>query len=52
MGQLEKEIGQIKGEQGKLEGLGRSSDNEQRRLEQALTQSAELLRGYKEQWTK
>jgi len=51
LGQLEREIGQIKGEQGKLEGLGRSSEDEQRRLEAALIQSTELLRGYKEQWT-
>lgn len=34
-----------------MEGLGRSSEDEQRRLEAALIQSTELLRGYKEQWT-
>ena len=42
--QLEKEILQIKAEQGKLEGLGKTSESEKKRIEDSLANSAELLR--------
>ena len=49
---LEKEILQIKSEQTKLESLGKTSESEQKRIEQQLAHSAELLKTYKESWNK
>lgn len=49
---LEKDILQIKGEQNKLEGLGKTSEAEKRRIEESLAHSAELLKQYKEQWNR
>ena len=49
---LEKEILAIKGEQVKLESLGKTSEVEQKRVDQALSHSAELLSQYKDQWNK
>lgn len=47
---LEKEILQIKAEQNKLESLGKTSEAEQKRIDQSLSHSAQLLSQYKEQW--
>lgn len=43
---------QIKSEQGKLEALGKTSEAEQKRVDQALGHSAELLKQYQEQWSR
>ena len=50
IGNLEKELNQIKNQQGKLEGLRAGSENEQKRLESQLEDSKRLLRDYKSQW--
>jgi len=49
---LEKDILSIKAEQAKLESLGKTSEVEQKRIDQSLSHSAELLKNYKEQWNK
>ena len=50
IGNLEKELNQIKNQQGKLEGLRAGSESEQKRLEAQLEDSKRLLRDYKTQW--
>ena len=52
IGTLEKEILQVKAEQGKLESLGKTSESEQKRIDQALAHSMEMLKQYKEQWNR
>ena len=44
---LQKEILKIRAEQGRLESLGKASEAEQRRVDQSLGHSAELLQQYK-----
>ena len=50
IGTLEKEVLQIKSEQSKLESIGKTSEIEQKRIDQSLAHSSELLREYKQQW--
>ena len=52
IGSVEKEILQIKGQQTKLDGLGKASEAEQKRIDQQLAHSADLLKAYKEQLNK
>ena len=49
VGGVQQEIAGIKAEQERLEGLGRSSAAEQRRVDDQLAHSSQLLGQYKEQ---
>lgn len=49
---LQEEILKIKGEQQKLESLGKVSEAEQRRIDEALKRSTDLVNDYKQQLTR
>ena len=52
IGTLEKEVMKIRSEQSRLESVGKTSESEQKRIDQSLAHSAELLKSYKTQWDK
>ena len=52
IGSVEKEILQIKAHQSKLDDLGRAATSEQKRVDQQLAHSAQLLQDHKERLNK